>query len=265
MKHHYRIGEISRLYQISTDSLRYYEELGILTPQRATNGYRRYHIRDLWRLNVIRDLRELGSSMGTIKDYLDNRSLASTEALLHRELEMIQERIQDLETLRADICERLTTIQDAKEKQLDRIEEVRLAPRHCFRIHSPYQLDDEMEPLIKELLNKSGQRTWIIGNNRTGSIIPLENILAGRYQDYSDVFLLDKNGDDTLPGGLYLTICYQGLCAQNTQYIPKLLAYAFEHGLTPQGGALELIWSDIHQSDDENEFITELQLFCRRT
>ena len=62
----YKIGEIAALYGISTDILRYYEELGILVPRRAPNGYRVYRTEDLWCLNVIRDLRELGFSMDQI-------------------------------------------------------------------------------------------------------------------------------------------------------------------------------------------------------
>ena len=43
----YKIGEIAALYGISTDILRYYEELGILVPRRAPNGYRVYRTEDL--------------------------------------------------------------------------------------------------------------------------------------------------------------------------------------------------------------------------
>lgn len=43
----YKIGEIASLYNISTDILRYYEELGILVPRRAPNGYRIYRTEDL--------------------------------------------------------------------------------------------------------------------------------------------------------------------------------------------------------------------------
>ena len=42
MKEYYKIGEISALYNIGADSLRYYEELGILKPKRDSNGYRMY-------------------------------------------------------------------------------------------------------------------------------------------------------------------------------------------------------------------------------
>lgn len=46
MKKYYKIGEISKLYSISPDSLRYYEDLGILKPKRDVNGYRMYSIND---------------------------------------------------------------------------------------------------------------------------------------------------------------------------------------------------------------------------
>lgn len=35
MKNYYKINEISKLYNIGVDSIRYYEELGILHPKRA--------------------------------------------------------------------------------------------------------------------------------------------------------------------------------------------------------------------------------------
>ena len=74
MKNYYKINEISKLYNIGVDSIRYYEELGILHPKRASNGYRQYTTNDIHRLNVIRDLRSLGFSMQSIKAYLENQS-----------------------------------------------------------------------------------------------------------------------------------------------------------------------------------------------
>ena len=62
MKEYYKIGEISALYGIGTDSLRYYEEIGILKPHRDNNGYRMYGIGDIRTLNILRDLRTIGFS-----------------------------------------------------------------------------------------------------------------------------------------------------------------------------------------------------------
>ncbi len=49
MKKHFKIGEISKLYNIGVDSIRYYEEIGLLNPDRSESGYRHYSIHDIWR------------------------------------------------------------------------------------------------------------------------------------------------------------------------------------------------------------------------
>lgn len=263
MKHYYRIGEISKLYGISPDSLRYYEELGILKPHRSENNYRMYHIHDLWRLNVIRDLRALGFSMAQIQDYLEHRSLTSTEDLLARELSVIEEKIVALEELKSNIHDRLNTLREIRTQPLGVIEKKWIEERRCYLIPSGYQIDEEMDMLIKQLINKNPDRLYIIGNNRIGSIIPLSSAQAGNYRSYTKVFIIDKSGDEVIPKGTYLTVSYDGSCAQNETYIPAMLSYAKEHHLTPQGPVLELLLSDIHQTDDTQECRTELQLLCK--
>ena len=103
MSTYYKIGEIAALYGISTDILRYYEELGILVPRRAPNGYRIYRTEDLWCLNVIRDLRDLGFSMDQIRSYIENRSVGSTLELFQQEMCLIDQQIARLQGLRDNI------------------------------------------------------------------------------------------------------------------------------------------------------------------
>ena len=47
MKDYYKIGEISEMYDMSRDSLMYYEKLGIIKPTREDNGYRLYNVSDI--------------------------------------------------------------------------------------------------------------------------------------------------------------------------------------------------------------------------
>ena len=42
MKKYYKINEIAKLYNIKTDSLRYYEEVGLICPMRSKSNYRLY-------------------------------------------------------------------------------------------------------------------------------------------------------------------------------------------------------------------------------
>ena len=82
MKNFFKIGEISKLYGIGVDSIRYYEEIGIIKPQRSESGYRYYSIHDIWRLNVIRDLRSIGFTMEQIREYLDHHTVLSSISML---------------------------------------------------------------------------------------------------------------------------------------------------------------------------------------
>lgn len=69
-----RIGDFSRLAQVSVRTLRYYEELSLLKPievDRFTD-YRYYSVDQLPRLNRVLALKDLGFSLNQIKDLLDS-------------------------------------------------------------------------------------------------------------------------------------------------------------------------------------------------
>ena len=78
MSVHFRVAELAGLYGLNSDTLRYYEEQGLLHPRRDANGYRAYSIADLCDLNVIRALRELDVGIPEIRDYLSGRCAASS-------------------------------------------------------------------------------------------------------------------------------------------------------------------------------------------
>ena len=74
MKKLYKIGEISKLYNISSDILRHYEKIGLIIPDaRDENGYRYYSQKQIWKLNNIRNLRNLGVGLKEITDFMEDR------------------------------------------------------------------------------------------------------------------------------------------------------------------------------------------------
>lgn len=48
-----KIGELSKLSQISVRMFRYYEEEGLLSPKRTVSGYRQFEIEDIDRVKLI--------------------------------------------------------------------------------------------------------------------------------------------------------------------------------------------------------------------
>ncbi|EPI04436.1 transcriptional regulator, MerR family [Enterococcus faecalis 13-SD-W-01] len=68
------IKEISQMYDITPHTLRYYEKVGLLSPEYAENGYRQYSYEDMERLNTIRDLRFFNLSLEEIKKYINHKN-----------------------------------------------------------------------------------------------------------------------------------------------------------------------------------------------
>lgn len=65
-----KIGELSRASGASARSLRYYEELGFITPERRSNGYREYSEADVETIANIRMLLDLGLPTALIEQIL---------------------------------------------------------------------------------------------------------------------------------------------------------------------------------------------------
>jgi len=100
-----RIGELSRRSGVSQRLLRYYEEQGLLRPQRRPSGYREYQESDVDVVRRVRRLLAAGLSTATIASVLpcvreDGDRLVPTCATLvdqlSRERARIDQAIEDL-------------------------------------------------------------------------------------------------------------------------------------------------------------------------
>ncbi|MFD0904873.1 MerR family transcriptional regulator [Actinomadura sediminis] len=82
-----RIGELAALVGVSTRTVRHYHAQGLLPePERLSNGYREYRMRDAVLLARVRRLVELGMSLDEVRDVLaDDRGRDLREVL--RELD----------------------------------------------------------------------------------------------------------------------------------------------------------------------------------
>ncbi|HII4508324.1 TPA: MerR family transcriptional regulator [Clostridium perfringens] len=94
------IGEVARLFNISKDTLRYYDKIGILKPEiNKENGYRFYDIRHLEQLGLILEIKYLGISLSEIKEIIENGDIEDYYNLIQKQKDIIKERILELKQL----------------------------------------------------------------------------------------------------------------------------------------------------------------------
>ena len=76
-----KIGEFARLAGTNLRTLRYYEELGLLSPAvRSAGGFRYYRAGDLGRMRMIASLQQLGLELARVRELMDTRGEASTRS-----------------------------------------------------------------------------------------------------------------------------------------------------------------------------------------
>lgn len=67
----YKINQLAQISGVTTRTLRYYDEMGLLSPERvSTNGYRVYRQEQVDKLQQILFYRELGVALHDIKAIL---------------------------------------------------------------------------------------------------------------------------------------------------------------------------------------------------
>ena len=183
MKEYYKIGEISKLYNIGTDSLRYYEEIGILRPRRDENGYRMYSVGDIRTLNVLRELRSIGFPMKDIKAHLKDFDVQQTLDMFAEAIERINRRQQELELLKKNVSERIDEINYyLREKNTHESISVQSLPeRHILKLSEKALRDDNIDFVLKKLQSKYEEQLYIVGNGEIGALIDSDCLLEGEY------------------------------------------------------------------------------------
>ena len=262
MSQGYKVGEVAAMFGLHPDTLRYYEEQGLLAPRRQANGYRSYSIQDVCTLNVIRRLRQLELPMERICDYMRQRSLAQTLALLADEQQIIQDKIAQLQGLLAETKSRQAALEASRQLPVDQPALHTLPPRNCYRLETPTLPEPQVDMALKKLEHRRPELNRLVGARMMGAVLDAASLERGVYDRYSAVLFLGeqfRQWDYLLPGGRYATLCYAGEYTGIVPAIARLRRFVSDQGLRPVGELLELYHVDVHDTLNPREYLTELQ------
>ncbi|NVO22726.1 Cu(I)-responsive transcriptional regulator [Donghicola sp. C2-DW-16] len=99
------IKDVSERTGLPSKTIRYYEDIGLITPARGENGYRKFSESDLHKLAFVGRARHLGFSIEDCRNLLalwgDNgRSSADVRAIAQSHLEQIEAKLKELAEMR---------------------------------------------------------------------------------------------------------------------------------------------------------------------
>lgn len=265
----FKIGEFSKLCQVTIKTLRHYEQIGLLTPFEVDEwtGYRYYDIAQLKRMNRIVYLKQLGFSLEEISDMFDTGLAVPTA-------EMIRSKIDQTNTETQKLIWRQTELAKL-EKQLHKQESimekvfVKSLPSRIFATHrrkiDSYQ---EMFNLCPNIIGAEMQRLGCKCPDPQYCFTVEYQTEYGKDIDIEYFEAVTKLGNDSalikfkeLPEvSTALCIHHHGAYERMPETFAELYSYAEANGYKPTELARFSYIDGIWNKESIDEWLTEIQL-----
>ncbi|MDD7209753.1 MAG: MerR family transcriptional regulator [Lachnospiraceae bacterium] len=260
------IGELSKIFDISVDTIRYYEKMGLLHPSRnPQNGYRCYSLTDFQTLILIRELMSLGFHSDQIRDFVSDRTVDSTLHMLEQEINRVNESILELYEKKHNIETRLTSLRNIlSESEFEKVILEEKEKRPAVMITDDNLPDDYVDYYIAKFMKQTNKQLNTIGYSNCYTLDLSNSNPDSDYLRTKNIFFLGNlfslEYNYSLPAGYYLCIFYRGSLKKTKQLVPKLYQYAKRHKLRVIGDPIEMCHIDDYETSKEEEFLIEVEL-----
>lgn len=145
---HWKIGELAKETGLTVRTLRYYDQIGLLTPsRRMDNGYRLYNEEDIKRLQQILSLRQIGLTLDQIQSSFEEHRFSMGD-VVQLQMDQLREQIDNQQQLLKRLEEIHKSIQAQQDVSVERllkiIEVMNMIEKHGF---DPGFSEEEMEQI----------------------------------------------------------------------------------------------------------------------
>ncbi|MGG7178436.1 MerR family transcriptional regulator [Clostridium paraputrificum] len=254
-----QIKEFSRLTGIKRENLRYYDQIGLLSPEyRGENGYRYYTQRQLTSAYLILSLRELGIGIEEIKKYVDRRSPEEMFSLFSSQKKNI---LKEMKRLRRtlEIMDLYVGMAEDALKYDENIIRIEYKEKEPIFIGPLIPSDDIYDSVIS-FYDFAAENGFDLGYP-LGAIISEENLksgdelLAARYY-----FKVENDNNSYKPEGKY-AILY-GRCAygESDDLYKNLITFIQENKLRLCGDAYEEYPLNELSTIDDKQYCVKIEI-----
>ncbi|MBQ9707785.1 MAG: MerR family transcriptional regulator [Firmicutes bacterium] len=269
----YSIGEVSKICNVSKKALRFYDEIGIISPDEVseTNKYRYYSRKSLLDLTILKYYKQMGFRLEETRELLNSEEYRKMErGFLVKINELQDEQMAVNVKLRSvtDWYELLVEAQTVIENDVRDVS-VKFIDTKEYGFMDQDYIDDYMEALIN--------LQWTdflvtIGNEITGAV----NITFPSWKDRLDgsckrmrimqeMILPCKPEHLVQMGGEMMLSCYHiGPHDTIGETYEKMEQYAKEHGYILSEESWERYVTDCWTTNNADMFVTEVRIGVRR-
>ncbi|GED57844.1 MerR family transcriptional regulator [Brevibacillus formosus] len=264
------IGEFSKICGVSTKTLRYYAEIGLMNPDEINpeNGYRYYSIKQLKKMLFINRLKSYLLSLDEIKDILEWEEDQSEEklvsALLRKQREMYEKR-NALDYTIKQLNDDLSKMEQGIPMMayLDSIEVklVETQPIHILSLRKIMTSDDYATGYFKyfsKLYERiATEKLTLLGTPMTIYHSPEFNP-AGNDTEFGLAVAEAVKGTRNLPGGLCAKSVCKGPYSELTAVYARLREWVENEGYELVSSPYEVYVTALDHANLPEELVTEV-------
>ncbi|MGG0412269.1 MerR family transcriptional regulator [Peribacillus simplex] len=277
MSEHFSIGETARLNNISIQTLRYYDKLGIFKPDYTDpdNGYRYYHINQFFYLDIIKYLKSIQTPLDEIK-YIILNTPQDMRTFLEEQEDVIEAELKKLEGARLLLKKRKGQLKEQLEicgKDRGTVYFRKISKQRILKVATP-SLNPHNGPglYVRQLASVLEEKGCMI-DNQYGyifSLKPYDNkdiIYEHIYTSVSHEYQLNIEEPvrlDHILSGEYICIAFDWSANNKNQnyyyYYRTLYDYIILNNIKTDGIVYEVSLPTSYSSVREETFLTELRV-----
>lgn len=242
------ITELAKLRQVTSETLRYYDRIGLITPDYVDpqTRYRYYSIRQYEKLGTIKELRQLGMSIHDITDYFSGRNLRKSHQLLLHQLELLEEEIRKQQLLSEILRRKLHFLSEiTPPPPVDKVFCRAFPQRYMITFGEP----------------AGGSREHAFAFTR---LEPSDDYIPAVPMIFVERDAIESEHKRTIPPGDYLCMNYRrGELERYHPSFARLHTYMAEHGWVLNGMIFQFYKIDVTLTSDPDETLMEIQVPVR--
>lgn len=267
------ITELAKLRQVTSETLRYYDRIGLITPDYVDpqTRYRYYSIRQYEKLGTIKELRQLGMSIHDITDYFSGRNLRKSHQLLLHQLELLEEEIRKQQLLSEILRRKLHFLSEiTPPPPVDKVFCRAFPQRYMITFGEPAGGSREHAFAFTRLERYLDEVAPILASDRIGVyadwhlLEPSDDYIPAVPMIFVERDAIESEHKRTIPPGDYLCMNYRrGELERYHPSFARLHTYMAEHGWVLNGMIFQFYKIDVTLTSDPDETLMEIRVPVR--
>lgn len=271
MKRYFSIGDMAKIHNVTVQTLRHYDNIGLFKPSRVEqlSGYRYYSIDQFSHLDLIKYLKYIGMPLREIKDIVGGKE-AEMADILDEKLTEIDLKIRQLKLAKKVIENRRGRIDTArKHGEAGSIYTKQIEKRSIISVRYKSKYDDDDREFSRRKIGGILEENIGVFYGGVGGLVSLQKLKDMEKVLYECCFVCVEADDFdgsakkqimNIPQGEYLCMLYKGHYSKNYIHFKNIVEYAQKSNLKLKDQIYEIPIVDPLATSDENELLTEIQI-----